>query len=207
MNRVAPWRFLLFFGVLVVGWTVGLLVLERTQAVLVGFDAAAAGFLISCIPTLWHAPAEMRGLSERSDANRAVLLFIVAVLTVVVFAAIIGELGPRGALDPADKLLVAISLALAWTFGNAVYALHYAHLFYRHDDAGNDHGGLIFPGTDEPLMSDFAYFSFTLGVAVQTSDVQVTSRRIRNVVTVHSVIGFFFNLGVLSLTINLLASG
>jgi uncharacterized membrane protein len=41
---------------------------------------------------------------------------------------------------------------------------------------------------------------------VQTSDVQVTSRRMRKIVTVHSVIGFFFNLGVLALTINVLGS-
>ena len=75
------------------------------------------------------------------------------------------------------------------------------------DDGGKDAAGLKFPGTAEPRMSDFAYFSYTLGVAVQTSDVQVTSPHIRNVVTVHCVAGFFFNLGVLALTINVLGSG
>ena len=55
-------------------------------------------------------------------------------------------------------------------------------------------------------MSDFVYFAFTLGVAVQTADVEVTSRHIRKVVTAHCVAGFFFNLGVLALTINVLGS-
>ena len=55
-------------------------------------------------------------------------------------------------------------------------------------------------------MSDFAYFAFTLGVAVQTSDVQITSPHLRRLVTVHCVIGFFFNLGVLALTINVLGA-
>ena len=56
-------------------------------------------------------------------------------------------------------------------------------------------------------MADFVYFAFTLGVAVQTSDVVVTSPHIRKVVTAHCVAGFFFNLGVLALTINVLGSG
>ena len=50
-------------------------------------------------------------------------------------------------------------------------------------------------------------FAFTIGVAVQTSDVQVTSRHLRNVVIVHAVVGFFFNLGVLALAINVLGAG
>lgn len=207
MSKVAPWRFLLFIALLAVGWAVGLVVLERSRALLLGFDVAAVTFLVTCISTFRHAPADMRGLAERSDANRAVLLLVSAVLTVVIFAAIANELGRRDELGHVDKLLSVASLALAWAFGNAVYALHYAHLYYRADDKGDDRGGLQFPGTDEPLMSDFAYFTFTLGVAVQTSDVQVTSRHIRNVVTIHAVVGFFFNLGALSLAINLLAAG
>ena len=206
MTRVAPWRFLVFFGLLAMGWGGGLVALEWSRALLIGFDVAAATFLLSCLSTFGHAPSEMRGLAERSDANRAVLLFLSAVLVAVVFVAIIGVPRSSGTIDALDKGLIVASLVLAWTFANAVYALHYAHLFYSAGDGGEDHGGLEFPGTKEPLMSDFVYFSFTLGVAVQTSDVQVTSRRIRNVVTVHAVIGFFFNLGALSLAINLLAS-
>ena len=55
-------------------------------------------------------------------------------------------------------------------------------------------------------MSDFVYFAFTLGVAVQTSDVSIESRHLRKIVTAHCVAGFFFNLGVLALTINVLGN-
>ncbi|HEY5944687.1 MAG TPA: DUF1345 domain-containing protein [Kofleriaceae bacterium] len=207
LDRLAPRHFLLFFGLLVVGWSIGSLFLAQSQATLAGFDLAAAAFLVSCASTFRHAPADMRSLAERSDANRTVVLVISVVLTVVVFAAMVGELGLRGKLALSEKLLIVVSMALAWTFGNAVYTLHYAHLFYSRGPGGNDRGGLLFPETPEPLMSDFAYFAFTLGVAVQTSDVQVTSRHIRNVVIAHSVIGFFFNMGVLALGINVLGAG
>ena len=74
------------------------------------------------------------------------------------------------------------------------------------DDAGKDRAGLKFPGTEEPDLADFAYFSFTLGVAVQTADVDITSPHIRRIATIHCIAGFFFNLGVLALTINVLGS-
>jgi uncharacterized membrane protein len=208
LERIAPRRFLLFFALLLSGLVVALILRHHpTEVLLVTFDVAAVAFLVSCIPTLEHAPADMRSVAERSDANRVVLLVITAVVTVVIFAALVGELGLRGKLELPDKLLIVLTLVLAWTFGNTVYTLHYAHLFYRRNATGSDHAGLEFPGTTEPVMSDFAYFAFTLGVAVQTSDVQVTSRHIRKVVIAHVVIGFFFNLGALALAINLLAAG
>ena len=206
LNRVAPWRFLLFFALLIAGWSAGSMMLALVPGLLTGFNIAATVFLLTCIPTLRDEPGQMRELAARSDANRVVLLVVSALLTLVIFAAILGELGLRDQLTLADKLLVVASLVLVWTFGNAVYAFHYAHLFYTSDAKGHDRAGLIFPGTNEPVMSDFAYFAFTLGVAVQTSDVQVTSTHLRKLVTVHCVIGFFFNLGVLALTINVLGA-
>ena len=148
----------------------------------------------------------MREAAERTDANRVVLLVISFLLSAVIMAAMVGELSAAEKLDIVDKLLLAVSLVLVWIFANAVYALHYAHLFYTSDDGGSDKAGLKFPGTKEPVMSDFVYFAYTLGVAVQTADVDITSPHIRKVVTAHCVAGFFFNLGVLALTINVLAA-
>lgn len=206
LNRIAPWRFILFFALLAGGWVVGTARLGLIPGLLAGFDIAAATFLVTCIPTLQNEPGRMRELAAKSDANRVVLLVISALLSLVILAAIVAELGQRSQLGLADKLLIVASLVLVWTFGNAVYALHYAHIYYSSDAKGSDRAGLLFPGTKEPVMSDFAYFAFTLGVAVQTSDVQITSPHLRRLATVHCVIGFFFNLGVLALTINVLGT-
>lgn len=206
INRVAPWRFVLFFVVLAVSWTIVLSQTELSRGLLIGFDVAAIAFLASHAPTLTHNASQLRKEAKTNDANRAVLLIVSFLLTVVILAAVLGELARRDQLTGLDKGLVAASLVLVWTFGNAVYTLHYAHLFYTADDGGKDLAGLKFPQTAQPLMADFAYFAFTLGVAVQTSDVAITSPHIRKVVTVHCVIGFFFNLGVLALTINVLGT-
>jgi len=207
LNRMSSWRFHMFFGLLVVGCAIGGLFFGLVKGMLAGFDVAAGIFLLTCIPALRYQPGDMRKQAAKADANKAVLLVISALLTLVIFGAIVAELGLRSELTLVDKIVIVLTLVLVWTFGNTVYALHYAHLFYGSRDDGSDRAGLIFPGTKEPVMSDFAYFAFTLGVAVQTSDVQIASTRLRKLVTVHCVLGFFFNLGVLALTINVLGAG
>ena len=206
-NRIAPARFLLFFALLAVGWTSGIIFLGAKRGLLAGFDVAALGFLLSCVPLFGKRPPEMRRIAAQNDANRVVMLFVTFALSLVILAAIVAQLSSPETLTLFDKLLFVVSLVLVWTFANAVYTLHYAHLYYSRDDGGKDRAGLKFPGnTKEPDIADFAYFAFTLGVAVQTADVAITSPHIRWVVTVHCVAGFFFNLGVLALTINVLGS-
>jgi len=207
INRFAPWRFLLFFAVLVAAWIAATAAGSTLfRGLLIGFDVGAVAFLASYSPTIRYDAKRIRQEAARNDANRPILLILSFILSVVILAVLVGELAQGGQISALDKAIVTVSLVLVWTFGNAVYALHYAHLFYTTDDGGRDCAGLEFPKTREPLMADFAYFAFTLGVAVQTSDVVITSPHIRKVVTFHCVVGFFFNLGVLALTVNVLGS-
>jgi len=205
-NRVAPARFLVFLGLLAVGWTAGIDYLGFERGLLGGFDIAALVFLASCAPLFKLGTRDLRRAAAENDANRVTLLAVSFLLSVVILAAITVQLANPGGLSAFDKLLIVTTMVLVWTFGNAIYTLHYAHLYYSSDDGGKDRAGLRFPETKEPDLADFTYFAFTLGVAVQTADVQITSPHIRRIVTVHCIAGFFFNLGVLALTINVLGS-
>ena len=203
-NRLAPPRFVIFFALLFAGIGAGLAILPRGQAVMAGFDLAAAVFLLSCLPLFRCEAAEMRQAARDNDANRFLLLVLTLILSLVILVTVAGELlGPRH--PTAEKLLIVVTLALAWTGANMVYALHYAHLYYTSDDQGRDRGGLDFPGDrPEPDYADFVYFAFTLGAALQTSDVSITSSGIRKIVTLHCLEAFVFNLGVLALAISIL---
>jgi uncharacterized membrane protein len=205
-NGLLPWRFLIFFLLLAAAWALTLPLMHWSRGLLVGFDFAAIVFLLTCIPSFFHDAPRLRLSSIKADTNRLALLVLSFVLTLVILAAIAAELDGTKSLDAREKGLVAGSLILIWFFANAVYALHYAHLYYVAGPDGEDQRGLTFPRTPEPLMSDFVYFAFTLGVAVQTSDVSIESRHLRKIVTAHCVAGFFFNLGVLALTINVLGN-
>ena len=206
LSKIAPARFLAFLLLLAGATALSVAAFGFVRGTMVGFDIAALAFLVSCIPLFRRTSKEMRRSSERNDANRPMLIVISFAVAAVILILIVLLLNERGSLGWIVKLLIVVTLVLAWTFGNSVYTLHYAHLFYSKGETGKDAGGLDFPGTDEPSFADFAYFSFTLGVALQTSDVTICSAKMRNLVTVHCVVAFFFNLGVLALTINVLGS-
>ena len=132
--------------------------------------------------------------------------------------------------------LAGCTIISSWAFIHMVFALHYAHEYYLerrlsgadaivdpHDLDGdgdvddkdaelaarenNDpRGGLKFPGTSDPTYPDFIYFSYIIGVASQTADVEITTKPMRGVSLAHSILAFFFNTAILALTINLAAS-
>ena len=205
-NMERNWRFSMFLVALAIGWAIGIPKLGLVRGVLAGFDAAAALFLIACASLLILSADRVRAVAPASDGNRALRLALSILLAIVIFAAMTAQMTDRDALTAADKWLVAATLVLVWTFANAIFALHYAHLYYSPGKGGEDRAGLEFPGGGEPDFADFAYFAFTLGVAVQTADVAVSSARVRRVVTIHAILGFFFNIGVLSLSIGLLGA-
>ncbi len=205
-NRLAPPRFVLFLVLLVAGffgywqWAgTG----SVTEAAAMGFDLAAFVFLLSIIPLLRADDASMRRQAAQNDANRVLVLVITTIVTTAVLAAIAGELPKAEAGERFAMAKLVVTLTLTWLFANTVYAMHYAHLYYSECDGG-DRQGLEFPGKDAPDYLDFIYFSFTLGMTFQTSDVQITGRDIRRISTLHSLAAFVFNLGVIAFTINAL---
>jgi len=205
-NRIAPWRFLAFIAVLIVGAVPASLWLGSWWlGIIYSFDVAAVLFLLLCWSILGiEDPAEMERLAQLNDANRTFLLIITGIVVAMLLIAVGAETVGRNPHASA-KALIIVTLIVAWLFSNTVYALHYAHMAYVTPEAGC--AGFRFPGTPEPVYWDFVYFAFTCGMAFATSDVEVTDQRIRKVVTFHCLAAFAFNIGVLAFTVNLLASG
>ncbi|HEX2746423.1 MAG TPA: DUF1345 domain-containing protein [Verrucomicrobiales bacterium] len=203
-RKIAPARFLLFGGTfIVISSITGVLLPDWRSALLIGFDTAALVFLALALPLLKHDARTMRHSAQVNDANRAALLAITILISVVILFAIGTLIAGREALHWKRLALIVGTLALTWFFANTVYALHYAHLYYLPGDSG-DRGGLDFPNTTEPDYWDFLYFSFTLGMTFQTSDVTINGAHIRKVVLGHSMAAFLFNMGVLAFTVNAL---
>lgn len=149
-NVLAPWPFLVF-GLVSVLASAGLWVwLGFPRGLMGGFDLGALAFLAACAPLFNDAAAQMRRVAASNDANRGGLLLISFAVTVVILATVGNELAHKAKPLHVDLVLVIATLALCWIFSNLVYALHYAHLFYKPDADGNDVAGLKFPGTSEP---------------------------------------------------------
>jgi len=204
-NLIAPWRFLLFLALLIAaGFVTHRIFADFPLTAMAGFDVAAGIFLVTCLPLLrTREAAVIHDHAARNDANRTLLLVVTGVVTGVLLLSIAAEtVGHRP--EPVTKVLIIVTLIIAWIFSNTVYAFHYAHLAYSKPTGGC--AGLDFPGTSEPVYWDFVYFAFTLGMTFQTSDVTISSEHIRRVVTIHSLAAFIFNIGVLAFTINVLGS-
>jgi uncharacterized membrane protein len=201
-KHIAPVRFLIFPVVLVAVLAAALVAgVGPRAALLIGFDAAALVFLCTVVP-LFRADAEqMRRRAERNDANRAGLLAITVLLSLVILFAVGTLVASPDQLDRADVVLIVATLALAWLFANMVFTLHYAHLFYLQKD-GRDRRGIEVPGVHEPDYWDFLYFAFTLGMTFQTSDVTISGAHMRRVVLGHCTAAFIFNMGILAFTVN-----
>jgi uncharacterized membrane protein len=205
-KKIAPPRFVLFTVLFVAGLFVAIPPLGWGRGAMVAFDVAAAVFLIAVSTLLKHGEADkMRKTAQENDANRVGLLILTGVTMLIILTSVAKEM--QGKPDLVAIALVIATLALAWLFSNTVYAMHYAHLFYSTgEDDRKDAGGLDFPKCDEPDYWDFLYFSFTLGMTFQTSDVEISSRLMRRVSLGQCVAAFVFNIGVLAFTINVLGS-
>ena len=205
-HRIAPARFVTFALVFAIGLVVAIPRFGWAHGAMIAFDVASALFLLMILQVFARGkPDQMRAASQANDANRAVLLVLAVLTSIVILVAVVSE-----KLDKATPWTVALvlgSLGLAWIFSNTIYALHYAHLYYLPAEDGEDGGGLQYPNCDSPDYWDFTYFSFTLGMTFQTSDVEIASRRIRRIVLGQSMAAFVFNLGVLAFTINSIGGG
>jgi uncharacterized membrane protein len=199
------WRFYASAALGILVW-VSTGMLARPLHVAVAGDAFFGGYLLSVLNTVISStPSDMR----RRAASRDEGVFLITLLTL---GAISLSLGSIFFLvnEPADSnavqfLLAMISVPLAWTTLHTIMGFHYAHLFYsRHSaDAASDAGGLQFPGTDEPALWDFLYYSFVVGMTAQVSDVQVLTTRMRRITLGHGVVSFFFNAIILALAVNI----
>ena len=206
-NRLAPAKFIAFMVLLVLAAPAAAWALHHytsdpwreaaAKGFLVAFDFAATLFLLASLHLLRvYDQATVKQHAAENDANRTMLLALTVIISLAVLVAVAVMIDASPGWK--TKGLIVGTLLTAWLFGNTIFALHYAHLVAKRG------GGIEFPGAEKPGYPDFVYFSFTLGMTFQTSDVNISDRGIRNVVTAHCLVAFVFNLGILAFTINVL---
>jgi len=102
--------------------------------------------------------------------------------------------------------LSVAALILSWLLIQTLFAYHYARGYYSQEsDADDGLHGLDFPGNIAPDYSDFAYYSFVVGMTSQVSDVCVTARHMRRLTLMHGVLSFVFNIAIFAMSINIIS--
>jgi uncharacterized membrane protein len=176
---------------------------------LLGWNVAVWLYLVLIVWLMLRADhARLRRVATAHAEGAATVLAVVAVAAVVSLGATVFELSVAkapGAGHALPHLLFALAtVAGSWLLVPTMFALNYASLYYHGDE-----GGLQFPSVEpafKPGYVDFMYFSFTIAVASQTADVSVSSRTLRRLVLMQSLLSFVFNTTILAFTINIAAS-
>jgi uncharacterized membrane protein len=147
--------------------------------------------------TALHAQAED---VSRSAADVTLLSASVASLIAVGYTLV--EAGHKQGAE--KDLLIALTIGgvtLAWATVHTIFALRYAHLYYR-----SPVGGIDFHDDDQPDYRDLAYVALTIGMTFQVSDTDLQSKAIRRTALRHALLSYVFGVVIIAITINLVAT-
>ncbi|MGY2293059.1 DUF1345 domain-containing protein [Pseudomonas sp. SDO528_S397] len=194
----------------VFGLVVGVLVPAEAvlTKVLIGWNAGVWAYLVLMLWLTIRAKAdEVKRIAEIEDENAGLVLFMVCIAAIASLVAItFGLIGSKD-LSSTERLLhygfTGLTVIGSWLLTGVIFSVHYARLYYTWD--GKEPALRFAEGLQTPNYWDFLYFSFTISVAVQTSDVGVATRGMRKVVLGQSLIGFLFNTAILGFSINIAA--
>ena len=151
-----------------------------------------------------------RQRAQAQDEPSVVLFFLMLLATMACVLAIIVMMQQGKLYSGTERtlhvVLSVVALITSWLFIQTIFAFRYAHRYYQEEMLKEPDGpGLQFPGGLDPDYFDFLYYAHVVGMTSQVSDVQVTSREMRRLTLVHSVLSFGFNMLVLALSINVVA--
>lgn len=186
--------------------------MQLIARIILAWDVSAAFFLSMAWLTMNAAtPVKMRSNAQRQDNNRLIIASLAIASACVSLLAISFMLkGSKGLSESVLTLHIVLSIttiAISWLLTHTMFALHYAHRYYRNgeDSSSVQAEGLQFPGEDQPDYWDFLYFSFVIGMTCQVSDVQTESSPMRRLALVHGILSFVFNTVILAISINIVA--
>lgn len=154
------------------------------------------------------ASGHIRRVARMEDPSRVLSLVLVVLGAAAALLAVLvllqSSMEMESQLKKGAIVLAVSAVVLAWGLIHTVFTLRYAHLYHGAEDGK---GGLQFPGDEScPEYLDFAYFAFVIGMTAQTSDIGITSRRMRMNALIHGLISFAFNTAVVALSIGVLTT-
>ncbi|MFS2096710.1 DUF1345 domain-containing protein [Pseudomonas sp. Pseusp11] len=176
--------------------------------ILIGWNAGVWTYLVLMLWLTMRAKApDVKRIAEVEDENAGLVLLLVCIAALASLGTITFELAGSRDLETARKLLrygfTALTVIGSWLLIGVIFSVHYARLYYTWN--GKEPALRFAEGLTTPNYWDFLYFSFTIGVAVQTADVGVATRDLRKIVLAQSLIGFVFNTAILGFSINIAA--
>lgn len=181
---------------------------------ILGFDAAALVYVVLFFFLMSvTTPEQAADLSRRTEPSGFLVLIMTLVLSMFSFGMIAVMLdnlsdAPRW-LRGVHMIGSVLALFLSWIVLHIIFGLQYMRMYYDdvHAVPGDaDSPDLAFPTRPTPDFWDFMYYSFTIAMCYQTSDVTISATDIRRLTLLHAIFSFFYFVLIISLVVNLLSN-
>ena len=188
------------------------------SALLAGWDVGVITWLILTLVAIRGADAQRTW--QQSQALEPDTLYVLATVVLTAALGLVGAVALSTRLagrTPAEQDLHfasgALAVSLAWLLVHTAFGLYYARLYYDEVTPGTgtaDDGGATMPFCKGLKFPDgelvdywaFMYYSFTIAMCYQTSDVTVTGSLMRRMTLLHAIVSFAFVLVILGYTVN-----
>lgn len=180
--------------------------LPGTTCILIGADTCFALYLaLDLLRAARLTPATLRANVTAWDEGVPLILLLALATVIVSLTAIVMVLqgASGGGGTGVEAALALATIPLGWGVLHVMAAWHYAYLYHKPAAPGTTGaGGLEFPGEAFPGVGAFLYFSFTIAMTAQVSDVPVTRPALRKAVLIHAIGSFFYNTCILALAVS-----
>ncbi len=180
---------------------------RASTRLLVAWDCVTGLYLMLAVVMMGRSKiGRIRDRAALQDEGQLLILGLTVITALISLGGTMAEMSAAKSLKDHGGwhhiAIAGLTVLLSWTFAHTIFAIHYAHEYYAgpEDDLAE---GLEFPGGDPPDYWDFIYYSFIIGTACATADVNVTSKHIRRITTLHCAFAFFFNTTILALIVNI----
>ncbi len=171
--------------------------------------AAAAGdtfFAVYLAASAWlvvnSTKADVKSRAKTEDEGAMIVITLALAAMAFSVASIFIVLNQAHRPDLLSLMLALAAAPLGWCMLHTISAFHYVNLYYFASAPETSDKALEFPGTKEPDLWDFIYFSFVIGMTAQVSDVQVRTTGMRRAVTGHSIVSFLINTVLIAMAVN-----
>lgn len=184
--------------------------LDRTEeeSILIGWLTFGLLYIGESLYVLFSVNS--KNIMNRSSQEDLGIWVQFALLTLVCSTALVtiifwrNDSSQLGKSNWLHEVMFISSVSFAWIVLHLSFTFRYAHLYYGDENEKyKKHArGLDFPDDEHPDYIDFAYYSFTIGMTFQVSDVTIKTKGLRRLTLVHSLFSFLFNTILVAITIN-----
>lgn len=168
-----------------------------------GWGLLAIVEVVGILARTWPmGPSATRAHATREDPGRRVTRLASVVGSVASLGGVAVVLVQTKSAPLGEAIALAavavVSVAASWFLIQANYMLRYAHIWFQEPS-----GGIEFHATNDPMYTDFIYFSVGLGMTYQVADTNVGTNEVRRVVIGQTVIAWVYATAIIATVLNL----